>query len=72
MLKKIASVVLMAGLTGALLLCSAQSGKDKFIKIYLPGGPSITAQEENAQEKHIPDPSNRLHNGPLATHNPAK
>ena len=44
MLKKIASIVLMAGLTGSLLFCSAQSGKDKFIKIYLPGGPSITTE----------------------------
>jgi uncharacterized membrane protein (UPF0127 family) len=65
MLKKIASVVLMAGLTGALLFCSAQSGKDKFIKIYLPGGPSIAAElaatDEERQkglmfrEKLLPD-----------------
>ena len=64
-LKKTFSLVLMAGLTGALLVCSAQPAKDKFIKIYLPGGSSITAElavtnEERARglmfrEKLLPD-----------------
>lgn len=44
MFKKIASLVLLAGLAGAMLFCSVHPARDKFIKIYLPGGPSITAE----------------------------
>jgi uncharacterized membrane protein (UPF0127 family) len=65
MLKKTFSLVLMAGFTGALLVCSAQPAKDKFIKIYLLEGSSITAElavtaEERARglmfrEKLLPD-----------------
>lgn len=65
MLKKTFSLLLMAGLTGALPACSAQPAKDKFIKIYLPSGLSITAElavtaEERGRglmfrEKLLPD-----------------
>jgi len=65
MLKKTMSLILMAVLTGAMLFCTAQPAKDRFIKIYLPGGSSITAElamtDEERQkglmfrEKLLPD-----------------
>jgi uncharacterized membrane protein (UPF0127 family) len=65
MLEKTFSLVLVTGITGALLVCSAQPAKDKFIKIYLSEGSSITAElavtaEERARglmfrERLLPD-----------------
>ena len=65
MLKKVFFFILVAGLTGALPGCSAQPDKDKFIKVYLPTGSSITAElavtaEERGRglmfrEKLLPD-----------------
>jgi uncharacterized membrane protein (UPF0127 family) len=65
MLEKTFSLVLVTGVTGALLVCSAQPAKDKFIKIYLSEGSSITAElavtaEERARglmfrERLLPD-----------------
>lgn len=36
--------VLIAGLAGSLLFCQLATRKDKFVKIYLPQGGSITAE----------------------------
>ena len=63
--KKIFFFILVAGLVGALPGCSAQPARDKFIKVYLPSGASVTAElavtaEERSRglmfrEKLLPD-----------------
>ncbi len=44
MFRKIGLVFLTAGVACSLLFCSNQASKDRFIKIYLPDGSSITAE----------------------------